>query len=52
MDVNYVFMDCFDFQLLRNLGGRNGALCRHLIEIQNTLLSADFKDALVKVVLG
>lgn len=27
MDVNFLFMDGFGFQLLRNLAGGNAALC-------------------------
>lgn len=52
MDVNYLFMDCFGFQLLRNSAGGNAALRRYLIKIQNTFLSAGCKGASVKVVLG
>lgn len=51
MDVNFLFMDCFDFQLLRNLEGGNAALCRYPIKFQNTLLSAGCKGALLKVAL-
>lgn len=39
----YIFMDCFEFQLLKNSEGVNAAPCRYLIKIQSTLWSAGCK---------
>lgn len=52
IDVDYLFMECFDIHLLRNLQGGNAAQYRYLIKNHNSLLSSGCKGALVKVVLG